>query len=72
MTTGVLIYCFDNPDTQYHKLTERCVAQIKQYLKLEITIVTDLETFKKFKPMGMINYKLVEAKTTNIRHFFLI
>ena len=69
MTTGVLIYCFDNPDTQYHKLTERCVAQIKKYLKLEITIVTNLETFKKFKPMGMINYKLVEAKTTNKRAY---
>ena len=69
MTTGVLTYCFDNPDTQYHKLAERCVAQIRKYLKLEITIVTNLETFKKFKPMGMINYKLVEAKTTNKRAY---
>jgi len=69
MTTGVLMYCFDNPDTQYHKLAERCVAQIRKYLKLEITIVTNLETFKKFKPMGMINYKLVEAKTTNKRAY---
>jgi hypothetical protein len=69
MTTGVLMYCFDTPDTQYHKLAERCVAQIRKYLKLEITIVTNIETYKKFKPIGMINYKLVEQETTNIRPY---
>ena len=69
MTTGVLLYCFDTPEHKYHKLAERCVAQIRKYLKLDITIVTNLETFKKFKPMGMINYKLVENKTTNTRPY---
>ena len=69
MTTGVLMYCFDTPKFNYHKLAERSVAQIRKYLKLEITIVTNLETFKKFKPMGMINYKLVENKTTNTRAY---
>lgn len=69
MTTGVLMYCFDTPKFNYHKLAERCVSQIRRYLKLEITIVTNLETFKKFKPMGMINYKLVENKTTNTRPY---
>ena len=52
MTTGVLLYCFDTPETNYHKLAERCVAQIKKHLQLEITIVTDIDTYKKFKPMG--------------------
>lgn len=69
MTTGVLLYCFDTPEVKYHRLAERCVAQIKKYLKLEITIVTNMETFKEFKPMGMINYKLVTAKTTNSRSY---
>ena len=69
MTTGVLLYCFDTPEHKYHKLAERCVAQIRKYLKLDITIVTNLETFKKFKPIGMINYKLVENKTTNTRPY---
>lgn len=69
MTTGVLLYCFDTPEHKYHKLAERCVAQIRKYLKLDITIVTNLETFKKFTPMGMINYKLVENKTTNTRPY---
>ena len=69
MTTGVLLYCFDTPETNYHKLAERCVAQIKKHLQLEITIVTDIFTYKKLKPMGMINYKLVEAETTNSRSY---
>ena len=69
MTTGVLLYCFDTPETNYHKLAERCVAQIKKHLQLEITIVTDIFTYKKFKPMGMINYKLVTAETTNSRSY---
>ena len=47
MTTGVLMYCFDTPEVNYHLLAERCVAQIRKYLKLEITIVTNFETFEK-------------------------
>ena len=69
MTTGVLLYCFNTPETNYHRLAERCVAQIRKYLKLEITIVTNIETYKKFKPLGMINYKLVENSTTNTRPY---
>ena len=69
MTTGVLLYCFDTPTTNYHKLAERCVAQIKKYLGLEITIVTNFETYKKFRPMGMINFKLVDPTTTNTRSY---
>ena len=69
MTTGVLMYCFDTPEVNYHKLAERCVHQIRKHLRLEITIVTNLETFKKFKPMGMINYKLVENTTSNTRPY---
>ena len=67
MSTGVLLYCFDTPDVAYHRLAEKCVQQIKKYLKLEITIVTDIATYKKFKPMGFINYKLIEPQKGNRR-----
>ena len=69
MTTGVLMYCFNTPEVNYHLLAERCVAQIRKYLKLEITIVTNIETYKKFKPLGMINYKIVNNKIGNRRSY---
>ncbi len=69
MTKGVLMYCFDNEHTQYHKLAERCVAQIKKHLKLDITIVTNFETYKRMKPLGMIDYKLIENRTNNTRSY---
>jgi hypothetical protein len=69
MTTGVLMYCFNTPEVNYHLLAEQCVAQIQKHLKLEITIVTNIKTFKKFKPLGMINYKLVDNVTSNRRSY---
>lgn len=67
MSTGVLLYCFNTPEVNYHLMAERCVEQIKKYLKLEVTIVTDMETFKKFKPLGFVNYKLVSPEKGNRR-----
>ena len=34
MSTGVLLYCFNTPEVNYHLMAERCVEQIKKYLKL--------------------------------------
>ena len=65
MTQGVLLFCFDTPQVTYHRILERCVSLIKKYLKLEITVVTNLDTFKKIKHMGMINYRLIENETRN-------
>ena len=59
MTQGVLLFCFDTEHTRYHKILERCVALIKKNLKLEITVVTNFDTFKKIKPIGFINYKFI-------------
>ena len=67
MKKGVLLFCFDTSDVQYHKILERCVHLIKKNLKLEITVVTDLSTFKKIKPMGFINYKLIEPELGNTK-----
>ena len=67
MTKGVLLFCFNTNETQYHKILERCVSLIKKNLKLEITVVTDFETFKQIKPMGFVNYKLVEPEKGNTK-----
>jgi|TARA_A100000164_G_C21914893_1_gene777707 hypothetical protein len=67
MTTGVLLFCFNTDTCSYHRIAERCVNLIKKNLKLEITIVTNIETFKKFKPLGFINYKLIKNETGNKR-----
>ncbi len=65
MKKGVLLFCFDTVDHDYHKILERCVYLIKKNLKLEITVVTDMATYKKLKPLGFINYKLIEPETGN-------
>jgi len=65
MTQGVLLFCFDTPEVKYHRVLERCVELIKKNLKLEITVITNIETFKRMKPMGMINYKLITNETNN-------
>ena len=65
MTKGILLFCFDTPETKYHTVLERCVGLIKKNLQLEITVVTNHETFKKIKPLGFINYKLIEPELGN-------
>tara|TARA_R110001592_G_C13094224_1_gene743672 strand:- start:685 stop:1434 length:750 start_codon:yes stop_codon:yes gene_type:complete len=65
MTKGILLFCFDTPETKYHTVLEHCVGLIKKNLQLEITVVTNYETFKKIKPLGFINYKFVEPELGN-------
>ena len=67
MSNGVLLFCFNTETCEYYRIAERCVELIKKNLKLEITIVTNLETFKKLKPLGMLNYKLINNETGNKR-----
>jgi len=45
MTKGVLLFCFDTAEVKYHKILERCVALVKKNLKLEITVVTNFDTY---------------------------
>jgi hypothetical protein len=68
MTKGVLLFCFDTPDFQYHKILEKCVALIKKNLRLQITVVTDFETFKNIKPLGFVHYKFIEPELGNKKH----
>jgi hypothetical protein len=67
MTKGVLLFCFDTADVEYHKILERCVELIKKNLQLQITVVTNYDTFKQIKPLGFINYKFVEPELGNTK-----
>ena len=65
MTKGVLLFCFDTAETKYHRILERCVRLVKKNLRLEVTIVTDIDTFRCMKPMGFANYKLINPEIGN-------
>ena len=71
MTKGVLLFCFDTADVKYHKILERCVELIKKNLQLQITVVTNYDTFKQMKPLGFINYKFVEPEPVSYTHLTL-
>ena len=65
MKKGVLLFCFDTVDHKYHKILERCVHLVKKNLGLEITVVTNFETFKNLRPLGFINYKFIQPEIGN-------
>jgi len=67
MSKGILLFCFDTEHTRYHNILEKCVALIRKNLKLEITVVTNFDTFKKMKPMGFINYKFIKHTKGNTK-----
>ena len=67
MKQGILLFCFDTEHTKYHKILERCVGLIKKNLKLEITVVTNFQTYQKLKPLGFINYKFIEPEIGNTK-----
>jgi hypothetical protein len=43
------------------------VHLIRKNLKLEITVVTDFETYKQLSPLGFINYKFIEPERGNTK-----
>jgi hypothetical protein len=67
MTKGVLLFCFDTAEVKYHKILERCVSLVKKNLNLEITVVTNFDTYKNLKPLGFINYKFIEPELGNTK-----
>ena len=68
MTKGVLLFCFNTAEVDYHRILERCVPLIKKNLKLEITVVTNFETYKQLKPLGFVNYKFIEPELGNTKN----
>jgi hypothetical protein len=67
MSKGVLLFCFDTEHTQYHKILERCVKLVKKNICNDITVVTNLETYIKLKPLGFINYKFIDPELGNTK-----
>ncbi len=67
MTRGILLFCFDTEHTKYHRILEKCVHLIKKNLKLEITVVTNFDTYKNLKSLGFINYKFIEPEKGNTK-----
>jgi hypothetical protein len=67
MKQGVLLFCFNTEHIRYHKILEKCVALIKKNLKLEITVVTNFDTFKEISPIGFINYKFIDPELGNTK-----
>jgi hypothetical protein len=47
MTKGVLLYCFDTADTNYHKILERCVCLInlKQFLDTKYDFLVSKDAY---------------------------
>ena len=63
--TGVLLYCFNTESYRYDKIAAKTVPLLKKNLKLPITIVTNMETFKRMPPLGFVNYKIIDNETGN-------
>lgn len=68
MTKGILLYCFDTEQTQYHLLLKKCVDQIEKYLKLPITVVTNQQTYLNIKDLTA-TFRVVENETGNTRFY---
>ena len=49
MSTGVLIYCFNSEQVQYHRTTNFCIELIKKNLSLPVTVVTNSATKEHIK-----------------------
>ena len=64
--TGVLVYCFNTEIYRYDLIAAKTIPLIKKNLKLPVTVVTNMETFKLLPPLGMVNYKIIENETGNM------
>ena len=49
-------------------MLERCVELCNRNLRLEITVVTDIDTYKRIRPLGFVNYKLIEPELGNTKN----
>lgn len=65
MTSGVLLYCFDTPDTAYSRITNRCISLIDQYLGLPVTVVTNQQTQQKI--IADCQFLLISNETNNTK-----
>lgn len=67
MDKGVLLYCFDTELTSYHKIANRCVKQVKKYLKMPITVITDQNTFDAWHDRPTCDYNVIDIDKANTK-----
>jgi hypothetical protein len=67
MSAGVLIYCFNSEQVQYHRTTNFCIELIKKNLSLPTTVVTNSATKEHIK--GADSLVVIENQKNNIRFY---
>lgn len=65
MTQGVLLYCFDTPETAYSRIADRCIALVKKHLGLPVTVVTDKNTRNNIQ--SHCDFKTIEIEKNNTK-----
>ena len=65
MTRGVLLYCFDTPETAYSRIADRCIALVKKHLGLPVTVVTDRDTRNNIR--SHCDFKTIEIEKNNTK-----
>lgn len=65
MTSGVLIYCFDTPETAYSRIADRSIDLVNKNLGLPVTVVTDRSTANDIT--SSCDIKIIEAEKTNTK-----
>jgi hypothetical protein len=67
MSTGILIYCFDTDKILYHPTTNFCISQIKRYLNLPVTVITNKNTQKNIQ--GADSFVIIDNQINNRRSY---
>ena len=67
MSTGVLIYCFNSEQVQYHRTTNFCIELIKKNLSLPVTVVTNSATKQHIN--GADSLVVIENQKNNQRFY---
>ena len=65
MTQGVLLYCFDTPETAYSRIADRCISLVGEHLGLPITLVTDIATRNNIR--SHCDFKTIEIEKSNTK-----
>ena len=67
MSAGVLIYCFNSEQVQYHRTTNFCIELIKKNLSLPVTVVTNSATKQHIN--GADSLVVIENQKNNQRFY---
>ena len=63
--TGVLLYCFNTPKYRYGLIASKTIPLLRKNLNLDITVITDPDTYKCMKQFDTVDYKMLEPQRGN-------